>query len=91
MKTNGVFNMDVKLVKWGHSQGIRLPKVIVQQLNLKLNDRLDMEVKNGQIILQKEEHDLFDDMFKDFDVEKYFIEHGSLEENFGGNFGRENF
>lgn len=81
--------MEVKLVKWGHSQGIRLPKAIVQQLDLEINDELKVKVKDDQIILQKAEYDLFDDMFKDFDVEKYFAEHASLIDDFDGSLGRE--
>lgn len=33
--------------------------------------------------------DLFDKMFKGFDCDKYFKTHKSLEEDFGGDFGKE--
>lgn len=41
----------VKLSQWGNSQGIRLPKSIIELLNLKTGDDLGMEVKNNQLII----------------------------------------
>lgn len=41
----------VKLSQWGNSQGIRVPKSIIELLNLKTGDDLGMEVKNNQLII----------------------------------------
>lgn len=41
----------VKLSQWGNSQGIRLPKSIIELLNLKTGDDLGLEVKNNQLII----------------------------------------
>lgn len=41
----------VKLSQWGNSQGIRLPKSIIELFNLKTGDDLGMEVKNNQLII----------------------------------------
>lgn len=45
--------MEVKLTKWGNSFGIRLPKTLIDDLNLRENDSLSIESKNNQIIIKK--------------------------------------
>lgn len=45
--------MEVRLTKWGNSFGIRLPKTIINDLDIKENDILLIEIKNNQIILKK--------------------------------------
>ncbi|MFD1992783.1 AbrB/MazE/SpoVT family DNA-binding domain-containing protein [Paenibacillus nicotianae] len=35
--------------KWGNSQGIRLPKNILEDVNLKENDEIEIRVINGMI------------------------------------------
>ena len=42
--------MLVSVVPIGNSKGIRLPKTIIEQLNV--SDKLDLEVDNQQIILK---------------------------------------
>lgn len=42
--------MEVAVVQIGNSRGVRLPKAILEQLNI--SDKLDMEVKNKQIVLK---------------------------------------
>lgn len=39
--------------KWGNSQGIRLPKVILEGLLLKENDEVDIAIENEAIIIKK--------------------------------------
>ena len=45
--------MDVQLVKWGNGQGIRIPKLVLQELNIAVNDTLSMEIRGEQIIIEK--------------------------------------
>ena len=45
--------MEIKLTKWGNSYGVRLPKKIIDDLNISENESLSLEVKNEQIILKK--------------------------------------
>lgn len=46
-----------KLVKWGNSQGIRLNKEILKELNVNLKEieneeiKFEVEVRNGKLIL----------------------------------------
>ncbi len=42
--------MLVNLIKIGNSKGIRLPKAIIDQLNLE--DQLDLEVENEAIVIR---------------------------------------
>lgn len=43
--------MEVKLQKWGNSTGIRIPKVILNSLNIKENDILNIEENDNKIII----------------------------------------
>ncbi|MBR2121891.1 MAG: AbrB/MazE/SpoVT family DNA-binding domain-containing protein [Lachnospiraceae bacterium] len=38
---------------WGNSQGIRIPKTIMESMSLNVNDVLDITVENDMIILKK--------------------------------------
>lgn len=46
-------NMEIQLVKWGNGQGIRIPKLVLQELNIAVNDTLSMEIRGEQIIIEK--------------------------------------
>ena len=39
--------------KRGNGQGIRIPKLVLQELNIAVNDTLSMEVRGEQIIIEK--------------------------------------
>lgn len=46
--------MDQVSVKpWGNSQGIRIPKDILEKLNIQLSDVLNIEIENEAIVLRK--------------------------------------
>ncbi len=45
--------MQTKIQKWGNSNGIRLPKIILDALNLSNNDELDIVIKDNNIVLSK--------------------------------------
>ncbi len=47
--------MQTKIQRWGNSNGIRLPKIILDTLNLNNNDELDIVIKENNIILSKSE------------------------------------
>jgi antitoxin MazE len=42
--------MRARIIKIGNSQGIRLPKPILEQL--KINEDVDIEVENNQIVIR---------------------------------------
>lgn len=43
----------VALKKWGNSQGIRLPKSVLNQLDIHVSDELEMTVVGQSIVLKK--------------------------------------
>jgi antitoxin MazE len=45
--------MTTAIVKWGNSQGIRLPKAFLQSTNLSENDKVDVLLENETIIIKK--------------------------------------
>ena len=45
--------MDVTLKEWGNSQGIRIPKSIVKDMKLALDDVLDIYIEDNRIIIEK--------------------------------------
>ncbi len=45
--------MQTQVKTWGNSQGIRIPKEVLQTANISTNDILDIKVSNGIITLTK--------------------------------------
>lgn len=45
--------MKATLRKMGNSQGVLIPKAIVEQLGIQLLDEMDMSVEDGAIVLRK--------------------------------------
>lgn len=45
--------MEARLQKWGNSDGIRIPSTILKSLNLKTNDKVDLNYENDKIIITK--------------------------------------
>ena len=90
--------MEIKLKKWGNSQGIILPKKVLREADLDLDipQKFEVQVKDNQLILTpvKPEQSL-KDLFKGFDYKKYWQEydnvHQTKEVNFGKPQGREVF
>jgi len=45
--------MQTTIVKWGNSQGIRIPKALLQNVQLAENDTVDVIFENKSIIITK--------------------------------------
>jgi antitoxin MazE len=45
--------MTTTVVKWGNSQGIRLPKNLLKNINISENDTVELLVKDNSIIIRK--------------------------------------
>ena len=77
-----------KVQKWGNSQGIRIPKNILENSHIKIGEEVDISVKNGSIVVEPTNRilgkydirDLACRMPKDYQVE---------EENWGNPSGQE--
>ena len=56
------------LQKWGNSQGIRIPKLIIDAVNWKENEELTLDVRDDEIIIRKaKERKSIEELFQDFD------------------------
>ncbi len=58
--------MQAQITKWGNSQGIRLPKAILQACNIQVNDQVDLRYKDGMIIIEKKVHRTLEERAKAF-------------------------
>ena len=45
--------MRTKIVKWGNSQGIRLPKAFLKNIQITENDPVDITLENEKIVIKK--------------------------------------
>jgi antitoxin component of MazEF toxin-antitoxin module len=56
--------MQMKIKKWGNSLATRIPKAIVESIDLKCNQEIDIEAVDGKIIItpiqKKKEYKLED-------------------------------
>lgn len=46
--------METTIKAWGNSQGIRIPKEILSQAGVSVDDVMDISVMDGKIILEKQ-------------------------------------
>ena len=59
--------MVATLQKWGNSHGIRVPKQLLNDLDIKVNDKLNIEVENDKMIIKKEKtHKTLKERLEDF-------------------------
>ena len=45
--------MELQVKEWGNSQGIRLPKSVLQEAGIALGEKLTVEVEKGKIVLSR--------------------------------------
>ena len=45
--------MGAIVQKWGNSHGIRIPKYILEEVGLKVNDKVEFENLDGKIVIRK--------------------------------------
>lgn len=45
--------MTVQIVKWGNSQGIRLPKSILEEAGMSEHEEVTLYTSDGKIIIEK--------------------------------------
>ena len=64
--------MTTTIQKWGNSQGIRLPKYILEAINWNEDEKLDIKTENGKIVIEKtaqRERKNIKELFANFDGE----------------------
>ncbi|MDF9407956.1 AbrB/MazE/SpoVT family DNA-binding domain-containing protein [Pelotomaculum isophthalicicum JI] len=45
--------MFATIQKWGNSQAVRLPKGVLEEVAMRENDRVEIRVENGSIIISR--------------------------------------
>lgn len=61
---------QVAVRTWGNSQGVRIPKDILEKLNIKVSDTLQIEIKNDAIVLKKAfKHKSFEERVAEYNGE----------------------
>ena len=66
--------LQLPVKQWGNSHAIRLPKSVLEALEVE-KDELNVEIVNHSIVLTKAEKDLtFQELFKGYDGEKFTSE-----------------
>lgn len=72
--------MTVKLTQIGNSKGIRIPSSVLKNIDAdEVGEKFALNVKGNKIILEKEESDVIDELFKDFDLDNYYKKHDTPE------------
>lgn len=51
--------MGVVVQRWGNSQGIRIPKYILEEVGLKINDEVELDKLEDKIIIKKVKDNTF--------------------------------
>lgn len=44
--------MTAKISKWGNSQGLRMPKDIMEKLHLHIGDDVELKIENDKVIIE---------------------------------------
>ena len=45
--------MELTIQKWGNSDAVRLPKKLLESLQLKTNDKVEAKIDNNSIVIEK--------------------------------------
>ena len=62
-------NVEIRIQKWGNSDGIRIPSSILKSLDLKTNDKVRLIEEDDKIIISKfkKKHLTLEDRFELFE------------------------
>ena len=83
--------MEIRLKKWGNSQGIILPKKVLREASIDLDipQKFKVQVKDNQLILTPvKTKQTLKDLFKGFDYKKYWQEYDNVHQTKEVNFGK---
>ena len=87
-------SITVSVARLGNSKGFRIPQSVLKSLNADdIGDKFSLSVEDNKIVLEKQkEPDVIDELFKDFDPDKYYKKHDTPEMiDWGKSQGREIF
>ena len=81
--------MFTTIQRWGNSQAVRLPKVILESLLLKENDSVEITTENDSIIIKKTTRKRRAKKSLDERFENYTGDYQCTEYDWGGPVGKE--
>ena len=61
--------MTTTIQKWGNSQGVRIPKIILDSVNWSENEQIVIIVDNGKLVIEKAKENKrknIKELFKDY-------------------------
>ncbi len=79
-----------KVIKWGNSQGIRIPKNLLENSQIKIGEEVDITAEDGKIILESTNKIRGRYSIKDL-VNKMPKEYEPKEVNWGNPLGKEDW
>ncbi len=78
--------MTATISKWGNSQGLRFPKDIMEEINLKVGDKVELKTENNTVIIKPlrrkkiDINELVKKIPKDYNPSEVFTDKVGLEE-----------
>lgn len=67
--------MEIKIQKWGNSDGIRIPSTYLKSLDLKTNDKVNIEQIEDKIIITKSKKKVsLKELFKNYNGDNLALE-----------------
>lgn len=83
--------MEVCLKKWGNSFGLRLPKAVLNEIGATNGTKFELDVtENKELTLKPITNEMsLEELFADFDLNKYYKEHPIKEIDWGKPVGNE--
>lgn len=51
--------MDINIQKWGNSLGLRIPKVILDELGIRNGDKVNLSIEDDHIVIKKNKYNEF--------------------------------
>lgn len=58
--------VTVKIQKWGNSQGIRIPKNILDMMNWKDNDTVEISFQGDSLLIKPHKRKTIDELFANY-------------------------
>lgn len=58
---------QTQIQNWGNSQAVRLPKIILESANFTLNEKVEVQVVDGNIIIKRAKPQTFKELIAGFD------------------------
>lgn len=86
--------MDVKISKWGNSQGIRIPLPVLEQMGLNnpVGESVSLTVEHDGTVTLRRKVETFADLFKDANIDEIvdgYPNNGVSENRLSGKIGNE--